>query len=93
MRLLITLSELSLHACKPVKTRSSSLKHGQHAYWAGPSWSSYALQVRSLLLHGFHPTPLFGILYKRRRRFSSHFMLLYYGHVNILVTGACLNCG
>jgi hypothetical protein len=27
--------------------------------WAGPSWSSYALQVRSLLLHEFRLNPLF----------------------------------
>jgi hypothetical protein len=28
---------------------------------AGPSWSSYALQVRSLLLHGFRLNPLFDV--------------------------------
>jgi hypothetical protein len=32
-----------------------------HEVCAGPSWSSYALQVRSLLLHGFRLNPLFDI--------------------------------
>jgi hypothetical protein len=34
--------------------------HSEHQeVWAGPSGSSYALQVRSLLLHGFRLNPLF----------------------------------
>jgi hypothetical protein len=33
--------------------------HSEHQeVWAGPSWSSYALQVRSLLILGFRLNPL-----------------------------------
>jgi hypothetical protein len=36
--------------------------HSEHQeVWAGRSWSSYALQVRSLLIHGFRLNPLFDI--------------------------------
>jgi hypothetical protein len=40
-------------------TRSTSYNQ---EVWAGPSWSSFAFKVRSLLLHGFQDPPESALL-------------------------------
>jgi hypothetical protein len=55
--------------------------------WAGPSWSSYALQVRSLLSHGYRLNPLFDPnLYSRPS--SSPMLLAVCGRSGAVLTAA-----